>query len=360
MSRLKNRPSDQFEPRWQGTLADYVTAIAHSPDGKILAASSGAGEVVLLPSNGLERQDLQPITGESVDCLAFSPDNQYLATGGQDGHVNVWQITPAGPERIAILGNGTAWVEHLAWSPTQNLLAVSLGKVVQIWDAALGAVIGTLNFETSSVLALAWQPDGKGLSVGGYQGVKLWTAEDWNHDPYWLEIPSASLAIAWSPDGKYIASGNLDRTVALWEWENPDPWVMSGFPSKIRHLAWSDGFTNMEAPFLVSASGEGLVVWEKQADEALGWEGRVLAGHQETIQSIGFQPHSLLLASAGADGCVYLWKKAKHQAQIFQGVSQGFACLSWHPQGHQLAAGGQKGEIFLWTKTRRGEGFGQR
>jgi WD40 repeat protein len=360
MSRLKKQTSDQFEPHWQGTLADYVTAIAYSPDGQFLAASSGAGEVVLLASNGLERQDLQPVTGKSVDCLAFSPDSQYLATGGQDGHVNIWQITPTGPEPIATLGDGTTWIEHLVWSPTQNLLAVSLGKIVQIWDAGLRAVVAALKFETSSVLALAWQPDGKGLSVGGYQGVKLWTAENWNDDPCVLTIPSASLAIAWSTDGKYMASANLDRTIALWEWQNPDPWVMSGFPGKIRHLAWSDRLAAMDAPLLVSASGEDLVVWEKQTDEALGWEGRVLTGHQATIQSIGFQPHSLLLASAGADGCVYLWKKAKRQTQIFQEASQGFACLAWHPRGYQLACGGQKGELFLWAKTRRGEGFGQR
>jgi WD40 repeat protein len=358
MSRVNTHPPDQFEPHWQDTLVDYVTAIAYSPDGKVLAASSGAGEVALLQSRSLKRWDLQPATGASVDCLAFSSDSQYLATGGQDGHVKIWQITPAGSELIATLGKGTTWIEHLAWSPSQNLLAVSLGKTVQIWDGNLRDMVATLHFETSSVLALAWQPDGKRLSVGGYQGIKIWTATDWNKSPELLALPAASLAIAWSPDGQYIASGNLDRTVAVWEPENPDPWVMQGFPGKIRHLAWPDLFAKTNPPLLAIASADGLVIWEKQAEEMLGWEGRVLVGHQQTIQALQFQPHSLLLASAGTDGRVYLWKKAKRQIQVLQGTVQGFSCLSWHPHGNQLAAGGQNGELLVWSKTSRGQGFG--
>lgn len=160
----------------------------------------------------------------------------------------------------------------------------------------------TLNFGTSSALNLTWHPDGQRLSVSGYQGVKIWTAEDWDDDPYLLTIPSASVAIAWSPDGKYTASGNLDRTITVLEWDNPHPWVMRGFPGKIRQLAWSDVPTKAGTSLLASASAEGIVVWEKQEDESLGWEGRVLTGHEGTVQSIHFQPDTQLLASAAADG----------------------------------------------------------
>ena len=174
---------------------------------------------------------------------------------------------------------------------------------------------------------------------------------------FWTYI-SASVAIAWSPDGKYIASGNLDRTVTVLEWENPHPWVMRGFPGKIRQLAWSNVPTRAGASLLASASAEGIGVWEKQEDESLGWVCRVLTGHEETVQSIQFQPNSLLLASAAADGSVCLWQKAKRQTQVFNGAPNGFSCLSWHPQGQQMAAGGQNGELLIWSKVMRGQGFG--
>jgi len=350
---------DEFALQWQGTLSDYVTAIVYSPDGKTLAASSGAGEMVLCHSVGvLQVTFLQEPIGRSIDCLAFSQDGQFLAAGGQNGRVNLWRMQSEAPELVATLGNSAAWIDRLAWSPTQNLLAFSLGKYVQVWDAGLGKIATTLNFDTSSALDITWHADGKRLSVGGYQGVKIWTADDWDDDPYLLTIPSASVAIAWSPDGKYIASGNLDRTITVLEWENPHPWVMRGFPGKIRQLAWSNVFTKVGAPLLASSSAEGLVVWEKQKDETLGWEGRVLAGHEETIQSIQFQPNSFLLASASADSYVCLWQKAKRQTQVLDGAPNGFSCLSWHPQGQQLAAGGQNGELLIWSKTKRGQGFG--
>lgn len=359
----------EFNRHWQELLSDYVTAIAWSPDGKTLAASSAAGEVVLFyRAEPRQREVLQGVTGCSVDCLVFSSDGQFLAAGGQSGQVKIWQLQTEAIELISTLENSPAWVDRMAWSPAQNLLAFSLGRCVQVWDATIpwetcGAtdeidLLTTLNFGNSSVLDLTWHPDGKRLSVGGYQGVKIWTADDWDDDPYLLAIPSASVAIAWSPDGNYIASGNFDRTITVLEWENPHPWVMRGFPGKIRQLAWSDVPTKTGASLLASSSAEGIVIWEKQEDESLGWEGRVLAGHEANVQSIKFQPNSLSLASAAADGWISLWQKAKRQTQVLNGVPNGFSCLSWHPQGQQIAAGGQNGELLIWSQATRGKGFG--
>ncbi len=360
MFGLKAKQQGEFEQTWQGMLSDYVTAIAWSPDGKTLAASSAAGEVVLYQAGAFPATPLQAGNGHSIDCFAFSHDGQFLAAGGQNGHVNIWRVQSELPELIATVKNISAWVDRMAWSPTQNQLAFSLGKYVQVWDTALGDVASTLNFDTSSALDITWHPDGQRLTVGGYQGVKIWTADDWDDDPYLLMIPSVSVAIAWSPDGRYIASGNLDRTITVLEWDNPHPWVMRGFPGKIRQLAWSDVPTKVGASLLASASAEGIVVWEKQEDESLGWEGRVLARHEDTVQSIRFQPDTLLLASAAADGWVCLWHKAQRLAQVLNGDPNGFSCFAWHPKGHQLAAGGQNGEILVWSKMGRGQGFGQR
>jgi len=330
-SGLKTKNQGEFGQHWQGTLSDYVTAIAWSPDGNTVAASSAAGEVVLYQARAFQETPVQAGNGYSIDCIAFSHDGQFLAAGGQNGQVKIWRVQSDLPELIATVGNTAAWVDRLSWSPTQTLLAFSLGKYVQVWDAASGEIATTLNFDTSSALDLTWHPDGQRLSVSGYQGVKIWTAEDWDDDPYLLTIPSASVAIAWSPDGKYIASGNLDRTITVLEWDNPHPWVMRGFPGKIRQLAWSDVPTKAGASLLACASAEGIVVWEKQEDESLGWEGCVLAEHEDTVQSIHFQPDTLLLASAAADGWVCLWQGAKRLAQVLNGAPNGFSCLAWHP-----------------------------
>lgn len=341
--------SKKFDQYFSGTLSDYVRAIAWSPQGKMLAAASAAGEVALWQNDNFTT--LQTSNDQSVDCLAFSHDGQFLAVGGQDGLVKIWQ----GTELIATLENAPAWVDQLTWSPNSHQLAFGLGRRVQVWNADTREIVVILNFESSSILGIDWRSDGKYLAIGGHQGIKVWNCRNWNQEPYVLDIPSVSIAMAWSPDGRYLASGNMDRTITVVESQllvsgnDPQPWVMRGFPGKIREIAWSDIGNQNGVPILACCSVDGIVVWEKSQDESLGWEATVLTNHVDVINAIAFAPHSLLLASAGADGWVCLWKDAKQISQILTGASDGFSCLAWHPQGKLLAAGGKEGELFIWA-----------
>ncbi|MDR9894114.1 WD40 repeat domain-containing protein [Aetokthonos hydrillicola Thurmond2011] len=333
----------EFEQQYLGSLSDYLTAIAWSPTGKTLAATSAAGEVVLWENGKLAT--LHTGDGQSVDCVAFSHNGKFLAVGGQDGRVRIWQEG----ELITTLENSPAWVDKLAWSPNSDLLALGLGRYVQVWDAQKSEIVVTLNFESSSVFGIDWRCDGEYLAIGGYHGVKIWNCQDWNDDPYIVHIPSASLAIAWSGNGKFLAAGNFDQTLAVIEWNNPEPWVMQGFPGKIRQLSWSEPTTEQGAPLIASCSVDGIVVWEKQADNSLGWEARVLTNHLDIVNAIAFAPNSFLLASAGTDGWICLWNDAQEVSQILTGASSGFSCLAWHPQGNLLAAGAESGELIIWS-----------
>ncbi|MDJ0799950.1 MAG: WD40 repeat domain-containing protein [Calothrix sp. MO_167.B12] len=357
---MKTTNSQGFDLEWSSVLSDYVTAITWSDDGEILAVSSAIGEVKLWVED--ELITLQSQTDKSVDGLAFSADGQFLAAGGQDGKVRVWYTRSQ--KLIITLENAPTWVDKLAWCPQRNLLAFSLGRYVQIWDADSNELVVTLNFDNSSVLGLDWSHDGNYLAIAGYQGVKIWQLPQWDEDPYFFSVPSASLAVAWSKDGKYIASGNMDKTICVLETtfiadgKQAEPWLMHGFPGKIRHLAWSNITTSKNEPLLASTSVEGVIVWEKQEDKSLGWGATVLENHHDIVEAIAFAPHSLMLASAAADGCVCLWKKGKRLSQVLKGASGGFSCLAWHPQGDKLAAGGENGELLVWKQSLRGKGFG--
>ncbi|MBE9231643.1 hypothetical protein IQ231_08065 [Cuspidothrix issatschenkoi LEGE 03284] len=342
-----NLTDGAFTKDYSTRLNDYVTALAWSNQGEILAASSGAGEVVLW-ENG-ELKILQSPTDKAVNCLAFSRDGKYLAMSGQDGTVKIW----CGNKLMTTLENAPIWVDQLGWSYSNNQLAFSLGKYVQIWDADTSEVVATLNFQDSSILGIDWRKDGKYLAINGYKGVKIWSTQDWDDEPFILSMPTVSTAMAWSPDGEYLASGNMDRTLTVLQWENPDPWVMRGFPGKIRQLAWSDVKTATGAPILAAASVDGIVLWEKSPDETVGWEAKVLSNHLDIIKAIAFARQSFNLASAGADGWLCLWDENKEVSQIFSDTTAGFSTLSWHPQGQLLAAGGEQGELIIWSTSRK-------
>ena len=345
--------NQEFTEYYSLKLADYLTAMAWCPQGQTLAAATAAGEVVLWSDENL--LTLQPHQHTSTDCLAFSSDGKFLAVSGQNGQVKIWQ----GVDLIATLNHSPAWVDKLTWNPTAHQLAFSLGRSVQIWDAHTQQIVTTLNFDNSSVLAIDWRQDGQYLAIAGYKGVKVWYTQNWKQEPYYLDTQTVCLAMSWSPDGKYLASGNMDRSVTVLEWGNPDPWVMRGFPGKIRSIAWSENTTSIGAPILATSSVEGIVIWEKLEDENLGWQSRILTKHVDIVTAIAFAPKSFMLASAATDGWLCLWKKAKQVTHVLTGVTGGFSTLAWHPETKFLAAGGDKGELLIWRRVTRGEGFGR-
>ncbi|MEO0839396.1 MAG: hypothetical protein AAF063_10905, partial [Cyanobacteria bacterium J06643_5] len=259
---MKTIKSTDFNLNWNNTLSDYITAIKWSSDGSNLAMSSAAGEVKFFVEN--ELITLQEVTNNSIDELAFSTDGKFLAVGGQDGKVKIWNTSNY--QLVATLENAPAWIDKLAWSPDQNLLAFSLGRYVQVWNADIQEIVVTLNFDNSSVLSIDWSHDDKFLAIAGYQGVKIWRSDEWDEDPYLFSVPSASVAVAWSSDGKYIASGNMDKTICVLKTDfianaqQAEPWLMHGFPGKIRNLAWSKVTTSKKEPLLASSSAEGIVV----------------------------------------------------------------------------------------------------
>lgn len=352
------RTQELFQLLWQGMLSDYVTIIAWDPDGTRLAACSAAGEVVLYDARTGIPSVLQSAQEQSVDALSISSDGRFLAAAGQAGTVIIWQIADESPYILSQLSYPQAWIDRLQWHPQAPELAFGFGRHLQVWNALTQTVTTTLNFENSSVLDLAWHPHGEYLSVSGNQIVKTWRRQSWDDDPILQETGGASVAIMWSPDGLYLASGNNDRSLLVWEWENPYPWRMQGFPGKVRQLAWSTPKSATDTPVLASISTNGIVIWKKNADPSVGWTAQVLEQHHDTVTTIAFKPGSRLLASAAIDGCVCLWNPAYQIIQTLQGAPQGFSTLSWNPQGTALAAAGKQGELLVWKQHMRGKGFG--
>jgi len=335
-------------------LSDYITSLVWSPSGEFLAASSASGEMQVWRSHGNSIQDFQTLselTDKAIDCMAFCHDGKFLAATGQDGRVRVWQSGNA--DRFSSYQtidchskHPSVWIDRLAWHPSSYLLAFNLGRQVQVWDVENEKMMALLDFAESTVSDLAWCPDGLLLSVGGKNMVKSWHSKDWLQLPTVLEITGASEAIAWSNDGKYLASGNQDNSITLAEGSN-DPWLLTGFPSKIRQLVWSDVLTKHGTPLLAVASANGVAVWIKEKYQE-HWQCWLLDLHKEMVRAIAFEPNSLLLATTSDDGCFYLWHEAVELAQILK-QDVAFCNLAWHPQGNRLAIGSESGEIFIYA-----------
>ena len=353
----------RFRCVFQDKLSDYITAIAWSSRNNSFAAISAAGDLVQWQPTSPQswnRIEIQPTrthpnrstVRSSLNCLGFSSDGQFLAVGGQAGKLLVGGIQTGQFQPILDQSFPSIWLDQLAWHPTQNHLAVGIGRQVYLWDVPHSKPFLVLEFESSSVLGLAWHPSGRYLAVSGNGGVKIWDLQNHQTLPTVLEVPGASLCARWSPQGKFLASGNLDRTLSVLDWENPPPWLMQGFPGKVSQVAWADS----PAPLLAAISMDGITIWQKGRDQ--NWSSHVLTEHQGSVRDIVFQPRGNLLISAGEGPELMVWNQAKTLLQKLKGPTQGTHCLTWNDAGAQIAVGGKDGTMMIFELQKNCKGFG--
>jgi WD40 repeat protein len=113
-------------------------AIACAPDGKSVAYGIGsAGDFVIASLSNLGLQTRVPTdhVGE-VQAIGFSPDSRWVATGGDEGNVRVWDTSSTNlASAAARLSGHSGRVSSVAWDPAGHRLASGdqLGEV-RVWS----------------------------------------------------------------------------------------------------------------------------------------------------------------------------------------------------------------------------------
>lgn len=160
----------QFQLRRYPWAAPCLTA-AYSPNGKVLATGTQDGSVHFWHLATGRDSQMRGYPGK-VDITAWSGDSRWLATVA-DSQVVVWDFGGRGPEgsRPLQLEGHTDRIDCLAFQPNGNFLA-SAGRDWRLSLWLPGKTPGALDahLAESEPSALRWSPDGRFVALGERRG----------------------------------------------------------------------------------------------------------------------------------------------------------------------------------------------
>ena len=241
-----------------------LTAVAFGPPGTV--ASGGTDKRVRLwPVDGTDEARTIGRHEGAVLALAFDPEAHYLATGGRDGAVRIWDLSdPVDPGPLAPIEGYKRYVNSVGFSDDGVLVTGSFGATVKVLTGELShPQLLDLVVRQHDLTAASVGPQGLSAVTGGSDGtLRIWTRDSTEED-FRRSIPpifgswGPIDALALSPDGRSIA-GAASGDLRLW-----------------------------------SVEGEGLL-------------SAPLRGHSDRVFDIGFL-RDTMLQSSSEDGTVRLW-----------------------------------------------------
>jgi WD40 repeat protein len=296
-------------------------------------------------------------------------------------------------------------VTALAWSPDGQILAVSAGTTIHLYDVLLKS-----NFYSNDLgvysHSLVFSPGGEWLAAGSRDGrIRLWQVIKENEGFAINTAPERMIeahakgvnTLSFNQNGEWLVSGGNDAMARVWEvstgallseiiggtftvpavtfFGKPDKLaVVNGKDIRLRDpisRSITGSFQSGQALFSLAISPDsqllaagdtenGVQIWAIQQAFRSGMERYpepVLKtdhnGREKTYQTlvwdVVFSPDGQILASAGGDGKVNLWAVTDGQrVNSFEGHQAGVTCLGFSPDGNWLATGSLDASVRFW------------
>ncbi|NJL48326.1 MAG: TIR domain-containing protein [Leptolyngbyaceae cyanobacterium SM2_5_2] len=301
-----------------------------SANSSILVSADQSGQM-LVRAIGSKQVAAKQNIGRFVTDVRFSRDGRWIAIGGENGLLKLWDLQQ---NKLVDLPGHSAGFVRVMFSPNDNTLASA-------------DTLGNMYLWKPNVLEAALQPDADKkllpLTLKGHQdGISR---------------------IRFSPDGRYLASTSLDDTIRLWlttegDSQNdsrsptaPESYaVLEGHEDEVLNVAFSppNGGDQSSAYLATTSRDSTIRLWRTQT-------GIQPLTHENRLFDIDFHPQQDVLATGGTNS-ISLWDLSNYKRKKIEYNKPGIGkpddleivSIDYSPSGEFLVAGDSKGEIRLW------------
>ncbi len=304
--------------------AGPVRSVQFSPDGQYVL--SGGDDNTMRIWEVLTGRPHAQLKGHSrpVQSCAIAPDGQQIVSGGQEGEIKLWDLVDykAAPQGVALVGHADAVLAAAFSHDGNRVITAGNDHVARVYQADTGKPVVTLN-EGHDFLATraAYFHDGRRLlTAGGDRTTRIWDAAT-GSQLQTLEHTGRNATIAVSRDGRWILTGNSE----------PDERAQRTFDTRVQLSLWR-----------VDPEGNHA---ERQmlADTAFG------TGHAALVTALAISPDGLLLFSGDEAGTGKFWHTTTGTlARTLRGHTAGITAAHFTPDGKRLLTSSLDGTVAQW------------